>query len=180
MNRFRTLVVLVVTFCFLLSCTNYVITTPLTTPLKSTDTCAIGIITDELPSDMDIEAKPTLEEIKMFKDELDYSLNDRGVLQMIDPSSGPAYEVTGGVLEFKRGSGVARFFIGFGVGNAKLTVALRLVDRANSDKVIFAGNFSAQVSDWTTKGDEMYKTAAKNFAKAIQKQLKKLAKESSS
>ncbi|HBZ01027.1 MAG TPA: hypothetical protein DEO84_06875 [candidate division Zixibacteria bacterium] len=164
-----------------LACTPYVITTPLKVPFNSIDYCTIGLITDELPTDMDLEKKPTLEEIDKLKDEIDHQLSEQEIFQMIGRDEKADYEVNGSVLNFSRGSGVARFFIGFGVGSAKLTVALRLVDKSDStaNKVVFAGNFSAQVSDWATKGDQMYKTTAINFAKALKKELKRLDKESS-
>jgi hypothetical protein len=172
-----------ITFCMIalfISCTPYVITTPLSVPFESSQRCAIGEIADALPADMDIEKKPTIEEINMFKDELDYVLNEKDVFEMVDYSGDPIYEVSGDLLSFKRGSGVARFFIGFGIGSAKMTIALKLIDLADSSKVIFAGNFSAEVSDWATKGDQMYKTTANNFAKALKKELKRINKENAS
>jgi hypothetical protein len=180
MKGFRSSILVLGVVCLFISCTPYVITTPLKVPFDSSQSCAIGAITDELPAEMDIDKKPTLEEISMFKDELDYALHDNGIFQMVDASGDAEYEVTGGVLVFKRGSGVVRFLIGFGIGNAKLTVALRLIDKADSSKVVFAGNFSAEVADWATKGDQMYKTTARNFAKALKKELKRINKEAES
>ncbi len=166
-----------VVFCFIISCTPYVITKPLQAPIEASKFCSIGSIVDELPANMDIEKKPTLEEIEMLKTELDYQLSTQDIFTMISKDDKVDYEINGSVIEFKRGSGVARFFIGFGVGNAKLTVALRLIDRADSNNTIFAGNFSAEVSDWATKGNQIFKNTAKNFAKALKKEIKRMAKE---
>lgn len=157
-------------------CTPYVVTTPLKEPLENDGICCIGSITDELPIDMEEEDKPTLEEIEKFKDHLYNEINRKGVLEMAGcGGSDTRYEVSGSVIEFKRGSGVARFVIGFGVGNAKMVTSLRLVDVVN-DQTVFAGNFPAQVSDWMTKSDEIFKTIARNFAKAVEKQQKKALK----
>jgi hypothetical protein len=175
MNRLKLFVLMGIGF--LISCTPYVITKPLETSIESSKSCTVGNIVDELPVDMDIEKKPTLEEIEILKTELDFQLSRQEILTIIGNDDKVDYEITGSVIEFKRGSGVARFFIGFGIGNAKLTVALRLLDRADSSNTIFAGNFSAEVSDWTTKGDEIFKTTAKNFAKALKKEIKRIAKE---
>ena len=91
------------------------------------------------------------------------------------------YIVEGSVLEFKKGSGLVRFLIGFGAGNAKVTTELRLIKRSQSpeeqDEIIFAGNFKRSVSDWTESGDKTFENVAKDFAKALQKRLKKLEKE---
>jgi hypothetical protein len=173
------LAVLVGLFCLIYSCTPYVITSPLKTPFTADETCAIGEIKDELPLDMDLEKKPTLEEVSMLRAEIDRQLYSEGIITMIENIGDASYMVEGGILEFKRGSGVTRFFIGFGIGDAKLTVALRLLNRTDNT-VAFAANFKAQVSDWATKSDQIYKTVAANFAKALKKELKRLDKEAKS
>jgi hypothetical protein len=177
MRLLAKLSLMTIVICLVISCTPYKITTPLDAPLKPSPTCAIGEITDDLPLDMDLEAKPTLEEIAILKDELDKQLENNKTFEMLGFSAHTMYEVSGSLIDFKRGSGVARFFIGFGVGNAKITAALRLVDKADNNKVVFAGNFSATIANWSVKGSEMYKIIAKNFAKAIKKEIKRIDKE---
>jgi curli biogenesis system outer membrane secretion channel CsgG len=90
---------------------------------------------------------------------------------------GANLEVTGSILEYKKGSGWLRFFIGFGAGNAVVNTELRLVD-ASSGKLLFSGNFKQKVSGWGETGDATWKRIAKDFAKALEKQNKKLIQES--
>lgn len=154
-------------------CTPYVVTTPLEKPVDTQSLCCIGAITDELPGDMEIEKKPTMEEIDRFKDILDSQLKKKNFFEYVtcdDPET--RYEVTGSIIEFRRGSGAVRFLIGFGLGNARLVATLKLVDKT-SDETVFSGNFRAEVGDWMTKGDQIFNVVAKNFAKAIEKQQKK-------
>jgi hypothetical protein len=174
MNHLVKAVSIGVTF-FFLSCSPYVITTPLEHPLRHDATCAIGDITDALPQDMSLESRPSLEEINRLKDEIDYALADREIFAMLGLGENTDYAVEGRIIEFKRGSGTVRFFIGFGLGNARLVVSLKLVDRSEN-KTIFSGNFRAEVSDWATKGDVIYKSVAANFAKALKKELDKIKK----
>ena len=63
----------------LLSCTPYVITTKLEKPLDSPAYCSIGIITDQLPEDMEMEDRPTIEDIDRLKDMLMERLEEREV-----------------------------------------------------------------------------------------------------
>lgn len=175
-KRYNRLFILLLIAVFFTGCTPYVVTTPLDEPLDGDAICCIGSIADELPIDMKDEDKPTLEEIEKFKDHLYNELNQKGLLELAGcGGTDTRYEVSGSVIDFKRGSGVARFVIGFGVGNAKMVTSLKLVD-VGSGETVFAGNFPAQVSDWMTKGDEIFKTTARNFAKAVEKQQKKALK----
>lgn len=157
----------------ILSCTPYVITTELEKPLDSPANCSIGIIADELPEGMDMENRPTLEEVDRLKDMLMERLREREVFSMIE--SGGDYEVRGSILEFNRGSGAVRFLIGFGAGNAKMVTSLELIDQ-RTEEVIFGGNFDAVVASGLESGDKIYRTIADNFAKALNKQNQKLLK----
>jgi hypothetical protein len=168
------LIVILPIFFIMLSCTPYVVTTKLEKPLDSPASCSIGIITDELPEGMDMENRPTIEEIDNLKDKIMERLEEREVFSVI--GSGADYEVRGSILEFKRGSGTVRFLIGFGLGNAKMVTSLELVDQRTGN-VVFGGNFDATVSSWAESGDKIYHTISDNFAKALKKQNEKLLKE---
>ena len=86
------------------------------------------------------------------------------------------FEVTGSILDYKKGSGFLRFMFGMGIGAAKVTVSLRLKDM-QQNKVIFDGNFIGAVSSGYESGDKMFENVAKSFAKAFKKQLDKIEKE---
>jgi hypothetical protein len=178
--REKKLVLLVTFVCaplILFGCANYKITHELEQPIDRAGVCYIGEIHDELPLDLEEEDKPSLDKIDMFRDYLRIKLQEKGIFRAIDLMSPQGeYEVTGGLLEFKKGSGVARFFIGFGVGNARLTARLSLLDR-NTGQVLFAGTFKQEVSSWAEEGDLIFERAANDFAKALEKQLKKLERE---
>ena len=91
------------------------------------------------------------------------------------------YVIEGSILQFKKGSGLVRALIGFGIGSAKVTTELKLIRRAKSpeeqDKVIFAGNFKQTVSDWLESGDKIFERVAKDFAKVLKKRMKKIQKQ---
>jgi hypothetical protein len=155
-------------------CATYKITRKLEKPINREGNCSIGDIKDQLPIDFDEEDKPTLEEVDKLRDHLRIELEKKGIfraVEMLNPDA--EYEVTGGILDYKKGSGAVRFLIGFGAGNAKLTVNLRLEDR-NTEEVLFAGNFFREVSDWTESGAKTYERVGKDFAKALEKEIKKL------
>ncbi len=153
----------------------YRVTQPLEVPLESQSICVVGEITDALPADFEPEDKPTLDHINMLRRYIEEELNNKEVLQTTTIATSKArYEVTGSILDFGKGSGAARFFIGFGAGSAKLTVELTLKD-IQSGEVIFAANFNQTVSSWTESGDESFKRVAKDFAKALEKNAKNLS-----
>jgi hypothetical protein len=177
----ETKLVLLVIFVFspliIFGCANYKITHELEQPIDREGVCYIGEIHDELPLDFEEEDKPSLEKIDMFRDYLRIKLQERGIFRAVELMNPEGeYEITGGLLEFRKGSGVARFFIGFGAGNARLTTRLSLLDR-NTGQVLFAGTFKQEVSSWMEEGDLIFQRAANDFAKALEKQLKKLEKE---
>ncbi len=69
-----------------------------------------------------------------------------------------------------------RFLVGFGAGNSKINITLELRER-RSRMLIFGGTFTGTVSSWGEKGNKMFDTIAKDFAKSLDKALKKYAKD---
>jgi hypothetical protein len=158
------------------SCAHYEITRNLEKPIPKSASCIVGPITDDLP-EMNVEKKPTLEEVAKLKKHLYNELNEHKCIDyMVSDNDSTEYEVTGGITEFTRGSGAMRFLFGFGLGSAKLKMNIQLVNK-NNDEIIFGGRFWGEVSDWMTPGDQIYKQIAHNFAKALQKESKKAAKQ---
>jgi hypothetical protein len=177
-TRIKVVMPVIVVCCLLTfsGCATYKITHDLEQPIDEAKTCSIGEIKDELPLGFKEEDKPSLEKIDMFRDYLRIKLMHRGVFNGVGLMSPDAeYEVIGGLLEFRKGSDVARFFIGLGVGNARLTVRLSLVDRATGE-VLFSGTFKQEVSSWVEEGDLIFERAADAFSKALERQIKKLEK----
>lgn len=177
--RVKTFVLLTVILTGILlfsGCAPYKITQPLEQPLKKPSNCSIGEIADMLPTDFDEDDKPTLEHIDRFKDYLRIELEKKGFfqnVQLMSPES--EYQVTGGILDFKKGSGFVRFLGLFGAGNAKLTTTLKLQDR-NTGETLFAGTFKQEVSSYLESGDKIFERVAQDFAKELGKQIKKLQK----
>jgi hypothetical protein len=170
------LAVILCGFLILFGCANYRITHKLEQPIKQPSNCSIGEIKDELPADFDEDDKPSLEHVEKFRDYLRIALIEKGIFRdvlLVNPES--EYHVTGGILDFKKGSGVVRFFGLFGAGNAKLTATLRLEDRKTGE-ILFGGNFKQEVSSYMESGDMIFKRVAQDFAKELEKQLKKLKK----
>jgi hypothetical protein len=81
------------------------------------------------------------------------------------------YEVAGGVLGYKEGSGFLRFMVGFGAGSGKILTHLELRDLA-SGETIYGGNFEGTVTSWAESGSEMLRTVARDFAKELEKQFR--------
>jgi hypothetical protein len=174
-----TYVLLAVVVCGLLivcGCATYKITHELDRPIDKTAFCEVGEIADELPAGFDEDDKPTFEQIDEFRRHLRNALEEKLIFSSVDLGSlGGDYEVTGGIRDFKRGSGVLRFFGLFGAGNARVMAALRLEDRSTGE-TLFAGNFRKEVTSEFEKGDIMFERVAKDFAKALEKAIKKLQK----
>ena len=157
---------------FIFSCQPYNIITDLERPIAPKSTFAIGPITDGLPDDMDIDKKPTLEEIELLKTELINELNDHKSLDIYAQIGDSAYyEINGVVYEFARGSGTMRFLFGSLAGNARLKLRLQLEEKKTSE-IVFEGDFWATIGggDWITSSEAMFQTIAHNFAKALEKQ----------
>jgi len=147
----------------------YVITHPLAAPLAQPVTIAIGEIGDELPADLAAK-KPRPEDFQKLRLRLIEAIAGCKSVQVVEAGDQALYEVQGSFLEYARGSGAARFFIGFGVGNARVTLGLRLLERA-SGATLFAGNFKGEVASWAESGDAMFRQVASDFAKELAKQL---------
>jgi len=177
MKLFRTLSLFTVAILLLLvmGCAKkYVITTELSESINTENSCLIGEIGDKLPLDFDPEKKPTIEHIDKLKNYLVKELEKKDIFSAVglsDPS--PNYVVEGNILDFKEGSGALRFFIGFGAGNAKLTVELSLINK-KTNEIIFGGNFKQTVSSGGESGDAAFKRVAQDFAKALEKQFKNM------
>jgi len=173
-KRIVFLAVLLCGLLILFSCAKYKITHKLEQPINQPSNCSIGEIKDELPADFDEDDKPSLEHIDKFKDYLRIALIEKGIFRdvlLMNPES--EYQVTGGILDFKKGSGFVRFLGLFGAGNAKVTTTLRLEDR-NTGEILFAGNFKQEVSSYMESGEKIFERVAKDFAKELSKQINKL------
>jgi hypothetical protein len=157
-------------------CATYKITHELDRPIEKTSLCQVGEIKDELPAGFKEEDKPTFEQIDEFRRHLRNALEEKRIFSSVDLGSlGGEYEVTGSIRDFKKGSGFVRFLGLFGAGNARIMAALRLEDRSTGE-TLFAGNFRKEVTSFAEKGDVMFERVAKDFAKALEKQIKKLEK----
>jgi len=138
--------------------------------------CSIGEITESLPADVEAEDKPSLEDVNQFREYLKKEVTNKEIFLYVSDMTGNLdYEVTGNILAYKRGSGAVRFLIGFGLGNAKITVELKLRNTATGE-ILFAGNFKQSVSSGYESGMDMYRRVAKDFARGLSKQQKKLEK----
>ncbi len=152
----------------------YTIITPLEQPIAKPSMVSVGGITDQLPLDMAEGKKPTLEDISKFRSVLEKHLEQSEVFLLgASDSAGPAYEVRGSILEYKRGSGFMRFMFGAWAGGAKVVTHLELVER-RGNQIVFSGDFTGNVTSWAESGAAMYDRVAKEFAKQIKKQSEKL------
>jgi hypothetical protein len=153
----------------------FVITHELDKPLVATPICNIADIRDELPADFAAGKKPSVEDIDKFKDYLIKSLtkdaffSDAG--KMIPTQS--QYELSGAILDYKKGSGTLRFLFGAFAGAAKVTVTLELKD-IKSNAVVYSGNFTGSVTDWSSSGIKMFEQISKDFTKDLKKKNKML------
>lgn len=154
---------------------SYVVTRPVDHPLETPVVIGIGEITDDLPADVPQEKKPTDTDLSKLRRYLEEEIAKRKLWTLaVGPGDSLNYEIRASLLEYKRGSGALRFLVGFGAGNARTTMALKLVDK-KSGAVAFSGNFKGVVTDWATTGDQMFRKIAADFAKALEKQLKSVA-----
>jgi hypothetical protein len=176
--KIKGMVLFTVILCGILivcGCANYKITHELEQPIKEKTFCYVGEIKDELPADFDEEDKPTFEQIYKFKRYLKNALEEKLIFSAIELGNPETeYEVTGGIRDFKKGSGLIRS-PEFGMGIQKVMAALRLQDRKTGE-ILFAGNFKQVVSSQERKSDIMFEQVAKDFSRALEKQIKKLEK----
>lgn len=158
-------------------CSRYVITQDLTEPIAPQPTCYIGEIRDELPVDFEAAKKPTYEVIQKFRDVLGDELVKKEFFSFAakEDSSKMQYMLTGSILDYKKGSGTLRFFFGNWAGGAKVKTSLEMRNK-KTGAVIFSGNFTGTVSSWAESGDKMFQQVAKDFAKKLRNEAKKLNK----
>jgi len=155
----------------------YRIVQDLERPVPTMSTCRIGTIIDELPVGFKDEDRPTAEEIAKFKGYLLDAMIDRDVLDMLDSGDSNAhYVIRGAIIDYKKGSGATRFFIGFGAGNAEVVVKLEFLD-VTTNEVLFSANLTGKVSSGFESGDQMFKTVSANFSKALAERIKEQAKD---
>ncbi len=147
---------------------NYVITTPLAGLLSQPAQFEVGEIADQLPADLEADKRPTAEDMAKFRTYIAEEIGKREIGFTEEYGGGARYEVTGSLLEYKRGSGTLRFFIGFGAGSAKVTTQLKLVDKT-SGETLFAGNFTGTVTGWADSGDKMFRQVAADFSNELAK-----------
>lgn len=153
----------------------FVVTHELDKPLVTAPICNIADIRDELPADFPAEKKPSSEDIGKFKGYLAEAL----VKDKFFVDAGPLgpkeaqYELSGAILDYKKGSGTMRFLFGQLAGAAKVTVTLELKD-LKTGAAAYAGNFTGTVTDWGTSGIKMFEQISKDFTKDLKKKNKKL------
>lgn len=171
-------IALILSLVLLGGCTKrYTITCDLNTYFTPDKTCVIGAITDELPIDTEESKKPSAEDIAKFKNYLTEEIEKKDIITLLGQNADSTdYEIRGSILDYKKGSGVVRAIIGFGLGDAKCVVSLRLVD-TKTGLTVYGGNFTALVNDWLESGDKIFKQVSRDFTKQLEKQLKKMAKE---
>lgn len=179
MNRTSLNAVLLLTlFCVLATgCTKpYKVLTELEQPIPRKATYSVGSIADQLPADFDVADKPTAENIHKLKNYLVEEIDKRELMkQFVGVDMKGQYIVRGAIIDYAKGSGFIRFLFGFGLGAAKITLNLELYD-TDAKAVVFSGNFTASVTTEFESGDQVFKKCAKNFCKALEKQMKKLEK----
>jgi hypothetical protein len=157
----------------------FVITHELDQPLVAAPICTIADIRDEFPAEFPAGKKPSIEDIGKFKGYLaealikDKFFIDAGPLG----SKESHYELSGAILDYKKGSGTLRFLFGAFAGAAKVTVTLELKE-VKSNAVVYSGNFTGSVTDWGTSGIKMFEQISKDFTKDLKKKNKKLLERS--
>lgn len=162
--------VLVVVFA---GCAKYKITTPLEQPLDTAAKWRMGEIVDALPPDMEVEDKPDDFQYAVLADKIREQIEKKKIFNSMADFGSGNLEIAGSIIEYRKGSGFLRFMIGFGAGSSVLTVELQVRDRTTG-AVLFSGNFKGVVSSWAESGEKCFDTVAKDFAKALEKQQKKL------
>lgn len=172
MNTKRSLIIaLLASSILVMGCAKrYIITDELSGDIPPSASILIGEIVDELPLETDEDDRPSIENIDAFKINLEHRLEEKELFDDVAVSNHLAdHEVTGSIVSFSRGSGFLRFLFGF-VGSSEVTVALK-VTNMKSGQVVFGGNFTGAVTSGYEKSDKMFDSVAKDFAKALEKEL---------
>ena len=133
-------------------------------------------IVDGLPADIDPDSRPSPEDLQKLVNYIGAKLYNE--LRAPIGTNNSSYTISGTILDYKKGSGLLRFLFGF-LGNAKVTVELKLTETATGE-TIFAANFKQTVTNWEESGDKMFERVASDFAKAIKKRLKNLREQEES
>jgi len=166
MKKAKPVALAIATLMLVSGCATYRVTHELERTIQR-GSCKVAPIADALPADLDDEDRPRVSEISNLLTSLEEELRGTGIFTSVEPfDDSSRYMLNATILTFKRGSGAMRFLIGFGAGNAKVTVDLKLTERESGD-VIFAGNFSQEISNWTEEGHKMYGKIASDFANAL-------------
>ena len=168
--------ILLATLLLSAGCTgHYVVTKELRESLRSESRCKIGKIAVALPAGTEPDALPPQGDLLKFERWLGEEIDNRGTFTTLVGEEEAIYEVRGKIIDYNRGTGIARIFIGLGVGDARVVTEMNLVDR-RTGAVLFSGNFRRDVGSALESGDKVYRDIAKDFAKALDKQLKNVGK----
>jgi hypothetical protein len=159
----------------LAGCATYKVTTPLEQPIDTAASWRMGQIRDALPPDIEAEDKPDEFQYTVLADKIREQIDKKKIFGSVADPTSKKLEISGSIIEYKKGSGFLRFMIGFGAGSAVLTTELQ-VRNLETGAVLFSGNFKGTVSSWSESGDKCFDTVAKGFAKALEKEQKRLLK----
>jgi hypothetical protein len=169
---------------FCSSCEVYkenVISTNLEKKLQTKYDCNMGEITYYLPNITEEEDKIFHNEINKLRSCLVYELNKRKLFSAYIENENAQYEIIGNISSYDKGNESVRVFVSFvagligsGIGAAKVTVRLELTEK-DSKNILYSGEFYANVSDWDSNSSKMYRHIAKDFAKELEQQHKKLS-----
>ena len=132
-------------------------------------------IKDELPSNVEADDHPTMENLVDFKTMLENELDKKDLIKITSFPDAAQYRIEGSIVDYKKGSGFLRFMFGALAGSAGATVNLRVIDQASGTDV-YSGNYKAQVTSWMQKGSDSFKQVSKDFAKQFENQIKNYAK----
>lgn len=152
-------------------CTSqYAITHPIRIDANAPLILCVAPIELALPLDTLESQKPRPEEVLQLEHFIQADLVRTGFTVRDRDSGRPVpFRVEGSILEFRRGAGVVRFFVGFGLGNAKTVARLKLVE-ASTGRVVFAGNFTGIVSGWSY-GEDALRRVASMFARELMREM---------
>lgn len=152
-----------------LGCATYKVTTPLSQMLDADAGWQIGEIRDALPSDMDPEDRPATYDFTLLRAFLTAELQKRNLFREVGLPAVDELEVTGTLLEFKRGNPLLGILGGIFGGAPTITMELQLVSQKTRE-VLFAGNFKQTTAVSSESLDDCYERLAIDFANALEKE----------